>query len=360
MLRKVLKRPRVWIVSMRIHNIVLGCFIATATNFFTEACAELDLEAYDQGIVLDTKRIIVAQYPSAFNPSLVRWRNSLLLSFRVIPDARKPFHSWIGLVWLDDAFNPRGCPQRLHMRKLSSKVPSRLDDARLITIQDRLYLVYSDNDEEKLSKRGFRMHIAQVHYENNKFFLKSIEKLTSFEGSSKDQREKNWVPFNYSDELLCAYSIAPHKILYPLLGTGHCELFSLDDTPCPWEWGELRGGTPALLDSTEYLAFFHSSKKMKTTHSHGKDILHYFMGAYTFQAQPPFALTRISPQPIVGKKFYQGGEYQYYWKPVKVVFPCGLVIDNDYLWVSYGRDDHEMWVAQLDKKKLYESLMVIH
>ena len=96
---------------------------------------------------------------------------------------------------------------------------------------------------------------------------------------------------------------------------------------------------------------------MATVHSQNKEVLHYLMGAYTFAAQPPFNITQISPEPIIGKKFYSGAEYKPYWHPVRAIFPCGFVFDKQYIWVVYGRQDHEMWVVKLDKLKLYASLI---
>ena len=41
---------------------------------------------------------------------------------------------------------------------------------------------------------------------------------------------------------------------------------------------------------------------------------------------------------------------------MRCVFPAGILIDNDFIWISYGRQDHEIWIAKLDKKALIESL----
>lgn len=79
------------------------------------------------------------------------------------------------------------------------------------------------------------------------------------------------------------------------------------------------------------------------------------MGAYTFKAEPPFDITGISPEPIIGKDFYHGPEYKT-WKPLLVVFPGGFVYDNDNIWVCYGKQDHEIWIVKLDRKGLFNSL----
>jgi predicted GH43/DUF377 family glycosyl hydrolase len=87
-------------------------------------------------------------------------------------------------------------------------------------------------------------------------------------------------------------------------------------------------------------------------------MLHYFMGAYTFSSTPPFEITSISPDPIIGKTFYTGPAYKT-WKPLRVVFPGGFVCYKDSIWVVYGKQDFEVWVVQIDKEKLFKSLKPI-
>lgn len=226
-------------------------------------------------------------------------------------------------------------------------------------MDEHLYIVYSDNSDPTITRGGFRVHFAELDFDGSCFAIDYPECLHHFEGENKDRREKNWVPFEYNSSLLLAYSLTPHLILYPIYGTGSCKTVATTMGSIQWEWGEPRGGTPGILVGNEYLAFFHSSKELATTHSEGKNILHYFMGAYTFSCEPPFAITKISPEPIVGKNFYKGAIYKPYWKPVRVVFPCGFLCDDKYIWVAYGRQDHEVWIAKLDKKGLFDSLLPV-
>ena len=153
-----------------------------------------DLEDRAQDFVLETKQILIPGHPFAFNPSIVRWQGRLMMSFRVIDDPKKSFESWIGLVLLDDDLNPISIPQRLAMRSPDSTIPCRAEDARLITVGDRLWMVYSDNAEPKVSRGGFRVYIAEVIGSNDDFSLQNIECLTQFEGVDPNLREKNWVP----------------------------------------------------------------------------------------------------------------------------------------------------------------------
>ncbi len=326
---------------------------------FTQLFSYLVLEDLKDNFVLETRKIVLEKYPQAFNPSIIQWKGKYLLSFRVIEDPDHSFNSELGLVWLNESFKPIGTPQLIEIRDFGSSVPARGEDARLITEGDKLYFIYSDCDDPLISRGGFRVFISQVDENEGVFTLKKQEKLIYFEGEDPSVREKNWVPFIYQNELYLAYSIVPHIIFKPLFGTNSCETFCKSKSYLHWDWGEIRGGTPAHLVRGEYLAFFHSSKYLVSDLSYNKSIAHYFMGAYTYEKEPPFRLTSISSKPIVGKNFYKGPLYKPYWKPIRCVFPCGYVHDDQYIWVAYGRQDHEMWLAKIEIDGLLNSLIPV-
>ncbi len=320
----------------------------------------IDLEERAQDFVVHTQQVIIPGYPHAFNPAIIRWNNRLLMSIRVIPDPAHSFTSWIGLVWLDEQFQPVGPVQKMCLRDEESSVPCRSEDGRLISVDGSLYLVYSDNEDSVITRGGCRMYVAQLDFDGEQFIVMHKERLSHFDMNDNTRRERNWVPFEYQNRLLLAYSLMPHHILYPLFGgTERCITFADSESACAWNWGELRGGTPGILENGEYLAFFHSSTRMTTVHSQGREMRHYFMGAYTFSGEFPFNITRMSPEPIIGKNFYHGPKYKPYWGSLVAIFPCGFVMDDQYIWIAYGREDHETWIAQLDKKKLYKSLVPV-
>jgi predicted GH43/DUF377 family glycosyl hydrolase len=321
-----------------------------------------DLEESPSDFVVDLFPIEIPDYPHAFNPSIIQWKQGVLLSFRVVLDAKLPYYSRLGLVWLDDDFRPLHPPQLLDTQEKTPTVPSRAEDGRLLTIGDRLYLVYSNCIEEKIARGKFRVHIGEISYDGESFRLEDPEPLLYFELENPNKREKNWIPFNYRDYLFLAYSISPHLVLCPLKGFNACDTVSCSENPIPWSFGELRGGTCALPSGEgdpTYLSFFHSSKKMTSFHSQGKETFHYFIGAYKFKNEPPFPITHISKEPIIAKRFYSGASYKPYWGSVQALFPCGFIQDDRYIWIAYGRQDHECWIAKLDKKGLMESLVEI-
>jgi predicted GH43/DUF377 family glycosyl hydrolase len=339
--------------------LIASCF---SHALFAEEGRLLDLQTLRQDFVLETKQIKIPEFPLSFNPSIIRWRGSLLLVFRT-RDAEGLVTNKIGLVQLDENFDPIGLPTILRMELKEPFTFSQEQDPRIIGVGQKLYLVFNNVWEKKtgVGRGPFgsdirRMLTSEIKKDDEGFFLENPEWLLDFDVQNINRTEKNWVPFVYDDQLMLSYSIKPHRVFRPIFGTNSCETYSLSTNEAHWNWGVLRGGTQGLLVGDEYLSFFHTCKDLQTVQSEGKRMVHYFMGAYTFSPAPPFAITRMSPEPIVGEDFYTGPSYKT-WKPMRVVFPCGFIADEKYIYVVYGKQDHEMWVVKLDKENLLGSLI---
>ena len=316
-----------------------------------------DLETLAQDFVLETKQIEIPGFFGAFNPSIARWGNALVLSFRV-RDPKTGLTHKFGLAQLDESFNLIGEPQVIELPVNNPYHPSRFQDPRLVVIAGRLFITYSNVLEGKVPRDIRRMYFAEVRLKGGLFDVQSPECISHFQGEHELRWEKNWAPVDYNGHLFLVYSLNPHRIVAPIPGTGIAATVSSTRAPIPWNWGDLRGGSPAIREGGEYLAFFHSSINMSSVHSEGKNIQHYFMGAYTFSLDPPFGITRISEKPIIGQQFYHGRAYKT-WKPLHVVFPAGFISDEQYIWVIYGRQDFEIWVVKLDKQGLFNSLVPV-
>ncbi len=331
-------------------------FFLQPVLFIQSLVAQPDLEGMSQDFVLGTKKIDIPGYPTAFNPSVIRWNGSILMSFRARDSITGASHL-VGFVWVDEDFNLISEPQLLDISEVNPYLPEKLQDVRLVSVGGELYAVYN-NVIGPIQFEIRRMFIAKIRIEGTRFSIERNDALLNFEGAGDFPREKSWAPFEYEGKLFLAYSLDPHLIFQPLHGTSFCKTIVSSRVEIKWDWGQLRGGTPALLEDNEYLAFFHSSKEMRSAHSAGKSISHYFIGAYFFSAQPPFNITRLSPEPIIANNFYSGPAYET-WKPLRAIFPCGYIKDDNFVWITYGKQDHELWVVKLDKKGLFDSLRSI-
>ena len=306
-------------------------------------------------IVQSTKQIVLQNYPDAFNPSIVQTKQGLLLSFRYIPDLiNAPSTSYIGVVFLDENFDPISEPVLLNTRHLNNKTPSQSEDARLFLYRDRICLIYNDNVDSINYWDRRDMYIAELFYEDGDFTLSTPLKLIHEGKYSTQFIQKNWEPFVWDNKLLISFTVNPHEILYPNLVSGSC--YQIYDTwsTLDWGFGTLRLSTPPQLIDGEYLAFFHSGKPMVSEATQGCTLWHYFMGAYTFSAEPPFHLTQMTPQPIIHDEFYT-----YSSAEKRVVFPGGFVVNGSNIYVAYGKDDCEIWIANINKEILKKAMVPI-
>lgn len=311
-----------------------------------------DLLDLVDSFVLEEKQIKIPEFPTAFNPSILRWTNSVLLSFRIY-DYKKKKANRIGFVWLDEELNQISKPMEIQFRTTTPGFYSKYQDPRLISWKGRLHIVFNNQLIKNVAHEVRRMNVAEVFFDGSEFYIDTIDPVLDYDLQISSRSEKNWVPFIWEDQLFLSYSLNPHRIMQ--YDPSYLKVFSQTEKKLKWDWGTLRGGSPAELVDGEYLGFFHCSKSMRTVQSSGKSIPHYFMGAYTFSNDPPFDLKKISKKPIFGKTFYQPPYYKT-WKPLRVVFPGGFIHDENFIWIAYGRQDHEVWVAKLDKKLLFKSL----
>jgi len=317
------------------------------------AASPLDLSLYDTGIVRRVQKVEINRFPSAYNPSICRFQNSYLMTFRVIPNSRLLYHSLIGLLLLDEKFQPISEPVILDTRAHNFWTISQSEDARLIEHQGRVFLVYNDNEDKiTVSQKQRRdMFLAELIFEEGEFRLLPPKKLLHHDHVETRMWEKNWTPFFWRGLLLMIYSIDPHEIIYPCLSEGVARTVYLSNAINPWPWGMMRGGTPAEIVDGEFLTFFHSSTDVRSQASGKKSLWHYFMGAYTFSPDPPFRITRQSPIPISHPDFYTHTDAR-----KRVVYPGGFVVNGDEIVLAYGKDDREVWLAFIDKQALLDSL----
>ncbi len=329
---------------------LIFCVISSVHSFSQDPVA-----SSLNNIVLETKQLILKEFPNAYNPSIIGFRDGYILTFRYTPYQKNPAISYIGIVLLNDQFDPISNPELLLTRDRNSITQSQSEDARLFSCRDRIFIIYNDNIEKNNPETYERrdIFIAELVYNDDYFSLLPPTKMVCHEKLSQ-MWQKNWVPFEWNHVLYLTYSISPHEVMYVNLSTGACYSSYVTFSPIEWRYGTLRGSSAATLVDGEYLAFFHSGTKMASSASNGEQTWHYFMGAYTFSSKPPFETSRISPHPITGPGFYAPSQY---WK--KIIFPGGYIVRDPYIYVAYGRDDGEMWIAKMDKKELMASLVSV-
>ncbi len=293
---------------------------------------------------ISTQRIEIPKFKSARNSSLLQYEQGYLLTFRYDP---KYTIKYMGIVQLDANFRLISQPKIFKNFSDETPIPTFMEDARIFAYNNEIYLLYNGSLDPSYKKFVNRrdMFISKLSTDCNQFSLSAALMLINPEHHGNQLWEKNWVPFVWKDNLMMAYSFNPHEIMITDLETGNCPVYCKTTSSVDWKWGEIRGGTPAQLVDGDYLAFFHSSIDFPS------GARHYYIGAYTFASEPPFQITKITLEPLIAKTFYTTG-----MKSRRSIFPCGYTISDEKIYLTYGKNNSEVWIATIDKSKLYSLL----
>jgi predicted GH43/DUF377 family glycosyl hydrolase len=300
-----------------------------------------------QGIVLSTKNVLIRDIEAPYNAALIKdEKGNYLLFFRYDIKKKGIFkHNYIACVALDENLD-----QKTDFIKIDTKSDFS-NDPRALKIGSKFFLIFNDTISEDSKDRV--MKIAELNMSNYQ-----LNNITDLDRKIK-KTEKNWIPFSYrkesKEEIHFIYRIDPYDVLLlenPYENrlkdlTAHSEMKGFS-----WSWGIPRGGTPAVLVDGEYLTFFHSSFKDR----YGKRW--YMMGAFTFEAHPPFKITAVSPCPILFHGIYDSINLNGASSKLRCIFPSGLVLseDNSRVFVSCGENDSSVKIITFDTKTLLKSL----
>ncbi len=287
--------------------------------------------------------------PRCWNNGLLRHKGKLWMCYRFhLKEASGRCAT--AIVELDPvSFQPRGTSQHL---ALSGPTGSEHhEDARLFMFKGEPHLSYTE-------MRGYRpgvdytcvIRYAKLKLRGNRWQIVEVfqPRYASNDGRGK---EKNWVFFETDGKLYAVYSTGPQHVVIELEGERVKNTYS--SPGAAWSWGHLRGGTPPILQNDgTFLSIFHSSLPGEEP----PHFVRYYAGAYTFESKPPFAPIRISTRPIMAGSEEDGHKvdprYVAGWKPY-VVFPCGLVVDDSRLLVSFGVNDWQCALGTLTIDQLY-------
>ena len=320
--------------------------------------------AEDVGIVLNSKLLEIAGAKFPFNPSIIRKDNYYIIAFRedTRDQKRVQIEIKIGYAKFSLDFTQM---EPIKFYEISFPGPH---DPRIFYCGGKMYLTYAYLLYEPtralirwdLYKGRQRQGLSSLDEDN------TILKNTSLDYGNQF-REKNWTPFEYIDEqnnlnLYFVYKFNPLEII-KIDASNNVKLISKDEHRSAkiwdnWErkWGEIRGGTSALLVDNEYLTFFHSC--------FGKRF--YVFGALTFESRPPFRITKISKFPIIFRDCYTAknaaaiacGSYL-----PNVIFPCGFVEekinDNRVFYILGGENEQAARLITIDKNTLYNFMITV-
>jgi hypothetical protein len=323
---------------------------------------ELDYQVLVPAVWLPTSG---ASQLHIYNPAIVRFRDRLLMIYRVDTGYRKTMQRRIGLCQLDEslAVIPGSV---VPLSETIQGGDPRHYDPRFLIYQDRLFVHYNNN----FMTRPNQIHLVEL--DPNTLMAKGSARLLQMDGP-RQEIEKNWMLFEHDGDLLAVYQIAPHTILrVDLAGNGPIACTTVHKTE--WDvshyasrFGMPRGGAPPVRQGDAFISFFHSCHPISRLRwvlrywpiKRGTALprylaaierrlrrpfarVRYYGGVYTFEATPPFRPIWLSSKPVLDPG--NEGPYQYRRRANPsadgIVYPCGAVPEEDGRWlVSYGVHD---------------------
>jgi predicted GH43/DUF377 family glycosyl hydrolase len=267
-----------------------------------------------------------------FNPAMIPWGEGYALLWR---------SGWAGsnlfISYLDSDFKPRGMPIPLKINHPRAKYGR--EDPRFFTFRDKLHVSFSgvESVDGKIFTNCLYARLDES-FQVEEVFYPVIQGRKSW--------EKNHVFFEHEGQLHAVYTTSPHRIL-KIDGEKTAWAYQTQ-APLPWRVdGEIRGGVSPVRVGDEWWHFFHSriecdlgveqmAKYYSTPKPDGSS-RQYCMGLLTFEAEPPFRILRITPEPIMWADWETKPRDQY----CAAVFPCGAVRAGDEWLISMGI--HDRW-----------------
>jgi predicted GH43/DUF377 family glycosyl hydrolase len=272
---------------------------------------------------VDPARLKPGEAGARFNASLFRYKGRLLMAYRT---------GWSGA--------------RVHIADMSEDyVPGPS-----VTLEDLVVpgAEYGQEDPRLFVHRG-RLHVGYIGVEirdfhglrTNQLYAELTDDLRVAKVYRPDhpyrrpaEWEKNWVFFSHADQLYAVYKTMPHHVVR-VDGERVTDVTVRSFRP-PWSGGHMRGGAPPVLVGDTYYHWFHGRVD--------GPVNRYSIGVVTFDAAPPFAIRKMTPNPLMMAEMRTKPADQY----AAVVFPCGAVLEDGVWRVSYGVHDRWTEIAEWD------------
>ncbi len=167
---------------------------------------------------------------------------------------------------------------------------------------------------------------------------------------SNTEHEKNWTWFMHEGEMHMVYDMEPHTVVRCDSAASPQEEYQTDLPSDMWRHGRRRGGSNPVRIGDEYFAFYHSSLPW------WRGRRRYYMGAYAFEAKPPFRITRSTSLPLLtgSKNNHRVLEF-----PL-VIFPGGSLYNakQQEHMVVFGVNDYQSGWTKISHEDLLERMKI--
>jgi len=234
----------------------------------------------------------------------------------------------------------------------------RFIDEFIIKHNNQLYVIYNNkvpcNDGNSFTRK---MCISKLDPDRSDPIFD--HHIVSYDPDGND-RQKNWMPFTFDDRFFLVHTISPHLVVeldlntYKIINSYHTE-----NTEIREHWkNDPHGGTPPLYlpEMDCFVTFFQAhSYQTKSLTAWADKWPQYKVGAYLFESKPPFKVIAYTPEHLTYPGLYAPDPENGF----KVVFPRGLVRQDEDLVISIGIDEYRGELVKVNKQALIDSMIYV-
>jgi predicted GH43/DUF377 family glycosyl hydrolase len=286
--------------------------------------------------------------PFAYNPSLLRWKDGFLMTYRYHFDDTR--NTKLGIAELDSGF----AVLRHGAMPLTSEAQS-YEDARLFSLHGEVWFSWTEAKDVNTASPTCVVKYAQL--EEVPLYKKQperwvISRVYQIASGANDwtTMQKNWVFFESDENLFCIYRSIPLLVVWQVQGE---KVIAEHNQPgVQWPYGDIRGGGVIAIDG-KLLRLFHSPLDNDPSTNRQR---RYFIGAAVMEYKPPFTTLGVTKHPIIyGSEIdsLSPGERKSckHFKP-SVAIPYGLIDDGESVLAAIGVNDSSCVVSRIPKSKL--------
>jgi hypothetical protein len=298
---------------------------------------------------------ITAEGFYSFNPALVSdGHGGFIMAYRFV--AKSDLIRRIGICRLDSDMNVVN-GSAVDLSDLIEFADSKTDsqsrewfaDPRLFELQGKTWMVWNDGNRSE----GNHQFMVELDVEGGLKPAGAAREIVINGGRRKN--EKNWSFFEAEDKVWAVYSISPHEILSVDINS-ESKVICQSEVLVEWNpvyshyFGALRGGAQPVKVGDKFINLVHSSFNMPK----GKE---YVAAVYEYSAKYPFAPVRELPTPVdLGTPKISAGmsaaDNKLNPTTSQVIYPTGLVISGENVWVSAGVNDSDLTLTKGTLKDL--------
>lgn len=270
------------------------------------------------GKELPAVTLLPTTFPNAYNPSIARFKGTLVRAYRYNPDPLL----WPTSIAIDG--QPLIRPDSLNN--------CSLEDPRLFEFNDKLYLSYVmvPYPVPSVAPSPCAMGYGEIVKESEAWRLKEHIR-PNIGRNNLTAQEKNWLFFEHDKKLHLIYQCSPEQIVYELNRDAMVREWKSNSPVC--SFGDIRGGTQPIPYQGHWLRFFHTLVKTPTQ----EVFWQYNIGALLMEPTPPFRILAVSKHPILSgdERFFE--DWKFYKSRVTI---CYGAIESEGGWiVSCGIND---------------------